>query len=87
MSYEKTLWAWFNKRAMQHMVIAKRNGGNKPWLIVIGRQEQQGYRVRKFSSLGDLIAGLNDSELDSLLEYHDIPAMELIAMAVDDGTA
>jgi len=73
---------------MQWVQVAKvRDGGERPWILVRGTRRCQGYRQDRFSTLGDLIAGLYEPELESLIEAHDIPAMELIAMAADDGEA
>lgn len=85
--YEKSLWRWFNKKAMQWLQVAKlKDGGSKPWLFIRGKGSSTKRELR-FETLGDLIAGMFEHELESLIEKHDIPAMELIAMAADDGEA
>lgn len=86
--YERSLWRWFNKRALQWVQVVKlADVSERPWMLIRATKGRQGFREIRFSTLGDLIAGLFEHELDSLIETHDIPAMELIAMAADDGEA
>lgn len=86
-SFDRTLWRWFNKKSMQWVQVVKLNdGGCKPWLLIRGRDTAR-RRDSTFPTLGDLIAALFEHELESLIEKEDIPAMELIAMAADEGEA
>jgi len=87
-TYERTLWSWFNKNSMQHVQAVKlKDGGDRPWALIRGRRGWRGHKILRFISLGELIAGMFDHELETLIEKHDIPAMELLAMAADDGEA
>ena len=87
MGYQKTLWVWFNKKSMMRIHVSKiRDGGiERTWILTKGRRGQIGHRERSFSTLGDLIDGLHEGELDSLIEAKDLCAMEILAMAADTG--
>lgn len=85
--YEKCLWRWFNKKAMQWLQVVKlKDAKIRPWLFVRGQGSPRERKIQ-FATLGDLIAALFEPELESLIEKLDVPAMELIAMAADDGEA
>ena len=85
--FEKSLWRWWVKKSMQWVQVVKvSNGGDRPWMLIRGKGSSR-RRDLRYETLGDLIAGMFEHELEALIEKEDIPAMELIAMAADDGEA
>ena len=91
-AYEKTMWRWFNKRAMEWVQIAKLHlrpgsASSRPWVLIRGTKGRRGHRQHTFETLGDAINALYDPELEALVESHDLNPMEFIAMAADEGEA
>lgn len=86
---ERMLWSWFDKRSMLWIRVYKmvNTGTSDRWALARGNVGGQGYKVVFFPTLGDLIGGLYDHELDTLVERLDVPPMLLIAMAADEGEA